>query len=126
VGTGSADFKEIRTALQVGKKRTVAIADVEVSGFSGRVIGVSGDAARRTIVGATVAPNTTRTGPGRLDAEAKILDHLESRIGRNSTGTINLSIDNVQGACLHCAAAILEFRRNYPGISLNVSVPKGQ
>jgi hypothetical protein len=116
---------KIRDDLDVGKNRTVAIGEASTTEFTGEVIGASGDALRGTRLGnAIIAPNTTRSGPGRLDAEVKVLDFLETKLTPNSRGTINLIIDNKGGACENCGAAILRFREKFPNVRLNVSIPE--
>jgi hypothetical protein len=125
VGTGNPRFVKIRDDLDVGKNRTVAIGEASTTEFTGEVIGASGDALRGTRLGnAIIAPNTTRSGPGRLDAEVKVLDFLETKLTPNSRGTINLIIDNKGGACENCGAAILRFREKFPNVRLNVSIPE--
>ena len=124
VDEGLGRTGSIRSSLDVGGGRTVAYSDVNVTGLQGEVIGVSGAASRgNSLDSSTIAGNTTRTGPGRLDAEVKILDHLRTQISPDSTGTIRLFIDQPagRGACQSCTDAILQFRRDYPGIDLVVS-----
>ena len=71
--------------------------------------------------GARIAGNTTRTGPGRLDAEVKILDNLAENLDASSSGRIELFVD--RAVCSNCAEAILEFRSSFPGIDLQILVP---
>ncbi len=123
IEAGLERTQTIRKALDVGRRRTVAFARVDVRGVSDEVVGVSGEAFRKSsLLGdGRVAGNTSRLGPGRLDAEVKILDDLRGRLDLNSSGTIDLFVD--RAVCGNRAAAILEFRRLFPSIRLNVVAP---
>jgi hypothetical protein len=122
IAAGLRRVSAIRTALNVGKDRTVAIARVNVGNVSEEVIGVSGKAFRGESVGsARIAGNTLRTGPGRLDAEVKILDDLAAKLDPRASGTIDLFVD--RAACFNCGTAVLEFRQAFPNIALRVLAP---
>lgn len=55
------------------------------------------------------------------DAEAKILEHIASQIvDYNIRGTVNLYSE--LPCCQSCSNIILEFRRTFPNIELNVFV----
>ncbi|MGH1347535.1 MAG: RHS repeat-associated core domain-containing protein, partial [Nannocystales bacterium] len=125
VKTGLARTADIKTALgaqgaAVGKGRTVAFAEVDIVDVEvGEVIGVSGGTARGGTLGESlIAGPTTRTGPGRLDAEVKILDELRPRLTPESRGTIRLFVDQpaAKGVCQNCTDAIFQFQRDFPGV----------
>lgn len=119
----------IRKALDASKDRTVAYADVNVSNFAdSTVVAVSGGQSRggleksyeKAYPGSKVAPATQRSGPGRQDAEVKILDYLRSRLSQGDCGTIRLFVDQPQskGICENCTKAIFEFKKDFPNIQL--------
>ncbi|NVB36410.1 hypothetical protein G6O69_01110 [Pseudenhygromyxa sp. WMMC2535] len=127
VKAGLARTADIKAALgargaAVGKGRTVAFAEVDVAGVEvSEVIGVSGRTGRGGALGESlIAGPTTRTGPGRLDAEVKILDELRPRLTPESRGTIRLFVDQpaAKGVCQNCTDAIFQFQRDFPGIRI--------
>ena len=122
IAAGLEKTGAIRAALNVGNNRTVAFARVNAGGLTEEVIGISGRAGRGTRLGtARIAGNTTRRGPGRLDAEVKILDDLAGRLSPNASGTIELFVD--RAVCSNCGTAILNFRQSFPNITLDVVAP---
>ena len=130
---GLARSKTIRGALDAGKGKTVAFAEVSVSKFKGEVVAVSGEADRGGLVGrfettnpgSTVAPPTARSGVGRQDAEVKILDYLRTVLDPSDRGTIRLFVDQPQlkGVCENCTIAIAQFKKDFPHIKLIPSSP---
>ena len=65
---------------------------------------------------------------GVVDGERKLLDTLRKELTPDSRGTISLFIDptaranrGVLGACQVCSDAILQFRRDFPNVTLNVT-----
>jgi len=123
---GIARTLALRNSLDIGKGRTAAFAEVNVTGFKGEVVGFSGAANRGTKLGESViAGNTVRVGPGKLDAEVKILDNLRQTLDPSAKGTIRLFVDQpaLKGVCQSCTNDILGFRRDFPGIDLIISTP---
>jgi hypothetical protein len=100
------------------------VADVDIVGRNpGSVVGVSG---QRSPAGTLAAPDnklfeTVATGrnPRTFDSEVKILENLASGLPRDARGTINLFTE--RAACISCGGVVMQFRRMFPNIKLNVS-----
>ncbi|AFD28243.1 YD repeat protein (plasmid) [Deinococcus gobiensis I-0] len=132
---GLAESTALRNALTVGNKKSFAYADINVTGLDGRMVGWSGKEIKSSTLinraGVMVANNPTlelQNIKGMLDGERKLLDTLRSRLSPDAKGTINLFIDppskansGYMGACQVCSDAILRFRSDFPGITLNVT-----
>ena len=118
----SSRLREIRLVLDAGKDRTVGFARVNVNGSYEELATVSGKAYRgHSVSGTRVVGNTARTGPGSLDAEAKILDDISSRFDPSARGVVQLFVD--RPVCTNCSSVILSFRATYPNINLIVAAP---
>ena len=114
---------EIREALNIGTRRNIAFAGVEIDGQVDELIAVSGRASRPGTVNLpaelrfslfSVGPN-----PRTLDAERKILENLAVRLTPESRGTVRLFSERIP--CLSCAGALQQFREAFPHIRLVVT-----
>jgi len=113
--------------LQVGDSRSAAYAEVNIPGLPDEVVSFSGGQGRGGLEakwvqnnpGSQIAKPTSRTGPGRQDAEVKILDDLRTRLNENPnlSGTVRMFVDQPQGkgVCEFCTDAIMQFSRDFLG-----------
>ena len=123
IDEGLRRVAEIREALNIGTRRNIAFAEVEIDGQVDELIAVSGRASRPGTVNLpaelrfslfSVGPN-----PRTLDAERKILENLAVRLTPESRGTVRLFSERIP--CLSCAGALQQFREAFPHIRLVVT-----
>ncbi|WGG52209.1 DUF6861 domain-containing protein [Rugamonas sp. DEMB1] len=119
---------QLRQALDIGAKRNVAIAEYNINGEIGELVGISGNASRP---GTVAIPETRRfetiaTGNNTrvLDSEVKILEHLGSRLPPDATGTLHLFSE--LPLCVSCAGVVPQFQQAYPGIRVIVTHGPGR
>ncbi|MBE7529115.1 MAG: hypothetical protein HS099_05220 [Ardenticatenaceae bacterium] len=117
----------IRTALNIGRDRNIAIADYNINGASGSLTSVSGQAIRS----GTVSPPVDRfftTGivnfPRAFDAEVKILENI-ARTYANQPGVYpqvqgSLTLYSELTVCSSCLGVIQQFQQMFPNISITV------
>lgn len=134
---GLARAGQIRRGINVGGTRTVAYADVETTNNPElEVIANSGESGRtggqRDYITQWQAtyPNSRYADALPIEediqqhAETHLLSYLRSVVSRFERGVIRIFIDcpsNPGGACQECADQLLSFRRDYPGITLEIS-----
>ena len=111
----------------IGKKKPLALADVKVTGYIGRVFGWSGT--RRNVSWGSkrmpwvsrkyrVATETSGRLFGANDAEAKVLGYLARFLKPSSRGTIRLYVD--KAVCSACADLFRKFKKRFPNITLKI------
>jgi len=117
---------ELRQSLNVGGGRNLAVAQFEIDGATGELVGVSGQAAR---AGSVPSPtkhvfDTIQTGnnPRTLDAENKILEQLATQLKPTSQGVVNLHSE--LPVCVSCSSVITQFQQKFPAIVVNVTTGK--
>jgi hypothetical protein len=116
----------LRQELGVGGGRNLAVAQYEIDGATGELVGVSGKAARP---GTVPTPSdhvfeTIQTGnnPRLFDAENKILEHLSGQLQPTSQGVIRLH--SGLDVCVSCNSVIQQFQQKFPGIRIIVTTGK--
>ncbi|PIT13817.1 hypothetical protein BGI33_09245 [Snodgrassella alvi] len=61
---------------------------------------------------------TTVNHPRAFDSEAKILEHIGSKINSNAKGTIDLFSE--LPICKSCQGVIKQFETMFPGVKINI------
>jgi len=117
---------QIRDVLQIAQRRNVAIANYNIQGSSGELVGVSGPTVPGTvgIPGSrffeTFVVNHTR----EFDSEVKILETIAHQFA-NSKGVY----ENVKGSvtlfteltpCPSCAGVIQQFQQMFPNVAVQI------
>ncbi|MEU0792394.1 RHS repeat-associated core domain-containing protein [Amycolatopsis sp. NPDC005961] len=102
----------------VSHTKNIAVADHEINGSSGQLVGVSG---KHTHPGSTSMPPTRQFNPGTrpFDSETKIFETYAASLPRNATGTIKLYSE--REICASCRGVIAQFRDMFPGIKVSTS-----
>jgi len=128
VDEGLRRVAAIREALNIGTRRNIAFAEVEIEGPVEEVIAVSGQASH---AGTVALPEELRfslfsvgPNPRTLDAERKLLENLAGRLTWESQGTVRLFSERIP--CPSCAGVIQQFREAFPHIRLVVTHGPGQ
>lgn len=117
---------ELRQSLNVGGGRNLAVAQFEIDGATGELVGVSGQAARPGTVPSPTNRifDTIQTGnnPRTLDAENKVLEQLAQQLNSTSRGVVNLHSE--LPVCVSCSNVITQFQKKFPGVVVNVTTGK--
>ncbi|WP_284748525.1 RHS repeat-associated core domain-containing protein [Amycolatopsis sp. RTGN1] len=102
----------------VSHTKNIAVADHEINGSSGQLVGVSG---KHTHPGSTSMPPARQFNPGTrpFDSETKIFETYAASLPRNATGTIKLYSE--REICASCRGVIAQFRDMFPGIKVSTS-----
>ncbi len=122
--SGMDRVAEIRLTLGVDKGKNIAFAAYDVDGEQGELIGISGE---RSPTGTVDVPTERRfvtvptgTNQREFESEGKILEYMAaSKVKPNSSGRITLYSE--RPPCDSCAGLVDQFRRTFPGVTLNVS-----
>jgi The BURPS668_1122 family of deaminases len=112
--------------LGVSLFRNIAIAEFQIGGDSGELIGISGQSTRAGTVSLPQQPlfETFEVPPGHsraYDSEYKLLEELASRYVQTPEveGTINLFTE--RPPCDSCTNVIEQFRTRFTNIILTVN-----
>ncbi|NUR03993.1 MAG: hypothetical protein HOY79_48055 [Streptomyces sp.] len=106
------------TTNGVGARRNVAVAQYEIDGQSGQLIGVSGDHPNPGAVG---IPRNPIFNPGERssDSEWQVLENLAAKLSPGAKGTVNMFSDRPVRPS--CKSVIQQFQERFPGVSINVT-----
>ncbi|MFK0180579.1 RHS repeat-associated core domain-containing protein [Streptomyces xanthochromogenes] len=115
---GVASAYRADAANGVGTRRNVAVAQYEIDGESGQLIGVSGEHPNPGSVG---IPSNPMFNPGARtsDSEWQVLENLGAKLSPGARGNINLFSD--RPVCPSCQSVIQQFQERFPGVSINVT-----
>ena len=108
---------------RIGKGRNIATSNYHIDGITGTVDAVSG---KGSIPGFVDIPDlnnrlfttTVVSHPRAFDSEAKILEHIGSKITPDAKGTIDLF--SGLPICKSCRGVIQQFESKYPGVKINI------
>ena len=125
--SGIDRINDIRSKINISKRKNIAYADYSLDGKKGELISVSGKKAPDGTVGnpSNRIFETIKTGnnPRAYDSEVKILEDIASKITSETKGTINLFTE--RPACISCQGVIRQFRQKFPNIKLTVGEGPG-
>ncbi|PIT55937.1 hypothetical protein BHC44_01435 [Snodgrassella alvi] len=111
----------------IGKGRNIATSnyniDIDGRSLNGMADAISG---QRSISGFVNIPDsnnrlfttTTVNHPRAFDSEAKILEHIGSKINPNAKGTIDLFSE--LPICRSCQGVIKQFETKFPSVKINI------
>ncbi|MFC5833981.1 DNRLRE domain-containing protein [Nonomuraea insulae] len=102
----------------VGKSRNVAVAEFDIDGTNGQLIGVSGEHQNPGSVGMPDDPIFDR-GWKQSDSEWLILEKLAKSLNKNSTGTLKIYSERI--VCSECTGVLAQFMKRFPNIKVYVS-----
>ncbi|MFE7854099.1 polymorphic toxin-type HINT domain-containing protein [Streptomyces sp. NPDC057403] len=103
---------------QVGGRRNIAVAQYDVDGGTGQLIGVSGSHPNPGSVGMPKNPIFDPSGRDS-DSEWQVLEHLAKGLTPRSSGTVNLYSE--RDVCPSCQSVIRQFQERFPGVTINVT-----
>jgi hypothetical protein len=120
-------ISQVRSLLNIGQGRNVAIANYNIQGSTGEVIGVSGNAVRP----GTVNVPTTRLFqtivdqfPRDFDSEVKVLENIAQKFGGASGVYPNvqgqLTLFSERPLCNSCTGVVQQFQQMFPNIAVEV------
>ncbi|CDL81255.1 deaminase domain-containing protein [Xenorhabdus szentirmaii] len=111
----------------IGKKRNLATSNFDIN-VDGKPIKGIADAAsgEGSVPGLVDVPNpnkrlfttTVVTHPRAFDSEAKIFEHIASKINPNAKGTVNLYSE--LPICKSCQGVIKQFETMHPNVKVNI------
>ncbi|MDF7758323.1 RHS repeat-associated core domain-containing protein [Kosakonia cowanii] len=107
----------------IGKGRNIATSNYNIDGITGTADAISG---KGSIPGFVDIPDpnnrlfttTVVSHPRAFDSEAKILEHIGSKITPDAKGTIDLFSE--LPICKSCQGVIQQFESKYPGVKINI------
>jgi RHS repeat-associated protein len=106
-----------RDQHKVGKGRNIAVAEYEINGQSGNLVGTS---KAHQYPGAVPMPETPRfTADRASDSEWKILEHAAENLDPSATGRIHITSE--RPVCDSCQGVVDQFRQAFPGITVTYS-----
>jgi hypothetical protein len=127
----SAAVGDLRRTGDVGKRRNIAAAEVNIKGDKPiTLISASGDAIRAGTVPEVGShgnpqrfmPRATGKNSRFYDSEFKLLNYIANQIGPPSKkirGTINLHSE--LPICISCSSVIGEFKEAFPNIKIKIT-----
>ncbi|WP_235884172.1 RHS repeat-associated core domain-containing protein [Saccharopolyspora elongata] len=102
---------------KVGKGRNIAVAEYEIDGMSGELIGTS---RAHQYPGAVPMFENPRFDAARAsDAEHKILENMAQNLDPSASGRIHITSE--RPVCTSCQGVIEQFRQAFPGIQVTYS-----
>lgn len=113
---------QVRSELNIGSGRNIAVAEYSIDGRSAELVGVSGLAKRPGTVDVPEKQvfETIQTGnnPRTMDSEYKILSHLADKLTPSSQGVVNIYSE--LPVCVSCSGVISQFQQRFPGVVVKV------
>lgn len=117
---------QVRSELNIGSGRNIAVAEYSIDGQSAELVGVSGLAKRPGTVDVPEKQvfDTIQTGnnPRTMDSEYKILSSLADKLTPSSQGVVNIYSE--LPVCVSCSGVISQFQQRFPGVIVNVKTGK--
>ncbi|MGY2292074.1 hemagglutinin repeat-containing protein [Pseudomonas sp. SDO528_S397] len=117
---------QVRSELNIGSGRNIAVAEYSIDGQSAELVGVSGLAKRPGTVDVpkTQVFDTIQTGnnPRTMDSEYKILSSLADKLTPSSQGVVNIYSE--LPVCVSCSGVISQFQQRFPGVIVKVETGK--
>ncbi|WP_150693579.1 deaminase domain-containing protein [Pseudomonas fluorescens] len=117
---------QVRSQLNIGSGRNIAVAEYSIDGRSAELVGVSGLAKRpgKVDVPEKQVFDTIQTGnnPRTMDSEYKILSNLADKLTPSSQGVVNIYSE--LPICVSCSGVISQFQQRFPGVIVNVETGK--
>ncbi|QAX84764.1 filamentous hemagglutinin [Pseudomonas sp. DTU12.3] len=117
---------QVRSQLNIGSGRNIAVAEYSIDGRSAELVGVSGLAKRPGTVDVPEKQvfDTIQTGnnPRTMDSEYKILSNLADKLTPSSQGVVNIYSE--LPICVSCSGVISQFQQRFPGVIVNVETGK--
>ncbi|ONI88188.1 hypothetical protein ALI144C_06945 [Actinosynnema sp. ALI-1.44] len=114
------DFRENANNGQgVASRRNIAVAQHDIDGQTGQLIGVSGTYSHPGSVSMPATPRQFNTSARPHDSEVKIFETYAATLSPNSKGTINLYSE--REVCDSCSKLIDQFKQTFPNVTVNVT-----
>jgi len=120
-----ARIAEIRSSLNVGKKRNIAYGEGHIDGKDfGEVLGVSGQTTPGSMLRGERIFETGVDGHDRaLDAEVFVLESYARRLTPSSKGTLTLVSE--RALCESCTSVVDQFQEMFPNVNLVIRAGTG-
>jgi filamentous hemagglutinin len=117
---------QVRSELNIGGGRNIAVAEYSIDGQSAELVGVSGLAKRPGTVDVPEKQvfDTIQTGnnPRTMDSEYEILSSLADKLTPSSQGVVNIYSE--LPVCVSCSGVISQFQQRFPGVIVHVETGK--
>lgn len=117
------EASQVKAGLAAGANTNVAKARIDIEGVERELLAVSGEKSPSGTVGISEDPIfETRfvDHDRRLDSEAKILEAIAKKLGKNHDCQGSITLLSERPCCPSCLGVIQQFKKRYPNVSLQV------